>query len=338
MEIPSVKLPNYVVESTFHRDPFTTMNQQQLIPKGISSSAFQRAWNENYTGKNIIIAVMDTGVDNHKDLSGKIIKSIDLTGESISEPHGTHVAGTIAANGWIIGGAPDSLLIDVKTLGKYGGTVDNIVKGIELAVANNATIINMSLGGSCFSSSDINRLTTVIDKAWNHGCICIAAAGNEGKSINTPDPYSYPASVDKAESIAACDVDECLNNISLAQFSNENDEVSLSACGKNVLSTVLNNDYAVFSGTSMATPHVSAMAACLAQSIKDKHPNIKGSEFSSMLVSSLHDNVLPIGDCSSKNISYGLGYLRYQSMNGPYLPNGKSMYSNGAFVGHLIIQ
>lgn len=376
-----LQLPKFTVDA-IHSLEVQTSTTQRLIPKGISSSAFERAWKEGFTGKDVIVAVVDTGIDgNVPDLKSKVIKSINLTGEPIGESHGTHVAGTIAANGWLIGGAYDAKLIDIKVIGKAGGSIDNIVKAIALAASNGASVVNMSLGGSGLGNAEIRALTNAIQDAWNRGCICIAAAGNDGTSICTPDVYEYPASIEKSESIAACNVSEDLSGITLATFSNENNRVDMDACGVNVVSCVIGGQYGIYSGTSMATPHVSAMAAVLTQYIRSKYPDLKGSSFSSNLVSLLHSNVLAINNCGTNamvtigdktlvqqldnpnchqqkelspkgynsalsgqtnilcsNISFGLGFLRYQPTQGPYTPNGSKYFYNNIFLGTLVNQ
>lgn len=375
----SVYLPKFTIEAEFSKpqnNPFTSTSIQRLHPKGISSHGFKRAWDAGFTGKGIIVAILDTGVDSsHPDLKDKVIKSIDLTGESISESHGTHVAGTIAANGWLVGGAPDASILDIKVLGRSGGSVSNIVKAISLAIDNGAAIINMSLGSKNLSSEDILQLTNAINNAWTKGVICIAAAGNDGTSICTPDPYQYPASVNKAESVAACDVGENLDTISLSSFSNENNRVDLAACGHNVISTIIGGKYGIYSGTSMATPHVSAMAAILAQYIRNKYPDLKGSTFCSSLVSMIHLHVRKMDSCGIKsnisirgktllihsidtacvnvrsitsptnplvstysNISFGVGFMRYEPDSGPVSPQGEKYYNNNIFLGHQITQ
>jgi len=406
----SLQLPKFSLDAEIDTSGYVKKQAVgHLITKGISCSGFQRAWDDGFTGEGIIVAVIDTGIDgNHPDLKDKIITTINLTGEPLVESHGTHVAGTIAANGWLLGGAYRAKLIDIKVISRQGGNIDNIVKAIALAASSGAHIINMSLGGSGLSQSDIHRLTDVINYAWNKGTICIAAAGNDGTSVCSPDVYEYPASVDRAESVGACNVSDDLNNISLAYFSNENNQVDLSACGSNVASTIIGGKYAAYSGTSMATPHVSAMAAVLAQFIKSKYPQLGGSTFSSSLVSLLHANVIKIDSCRTKpsvligskillehnitntcvtsnvftannvfttnnvfkannvfmtdnifitnntftnkdmhknnngftekyaNISFGLGFLRYDPTKGPVTPNSNKFYNKNIFLGYVI--
>ena len=377
----SVHLPKFTVEAEFTKQEVQAA-AQRLHPKGISASAFQRAWNAGFTGKGINVAVLDTGIDrSHPDLRGKVTKLINLTGDALTESHGTHVAGTIAANGWLLGGAPGASLFDVKVLSPSGGSIANVAKGISLSALNGASVINLSLGTSALGSLDIQRLANAISDAWNRGAICIAASGNDGISVCTPDPFSYPASIQRAESIGACEVGENLNTITLTTFSNENTQVDLAACGQNVVSTVIGGGYAIYNGTSMATPHVSAMAAVLAEFIRSRNPTLKGASFSAALVSLLHSHVLPIQNCgtasivtfkdktlvkyivtdhciksnddkpndvkpndtgpnvinpAATNISFGLGFIRYEPANGPVVPSGQKFYHGGIFLGHLV--
>ncbi len=295
-EIPKPKLRTKVAQGTI------TNTSQKVFPKGIAASSFKRSWDEGYDGRGIVVAIIDTGVDsNHPDLRGKVTKSFNLTTEkTLVNSHGTHVAGTIAANGWVTGGAPNCSIIDIKVISAAGGSIPNLVIAINTAANGGASVINMSLGGSGLSQGDINNIKNAVQNAWNKGAICIAAAGNDGKSVCTLDPYSYPASVKISESVAACEVSDTLNTISLCYFSNENNEVDLAACGQNVLSSVLGGGYAVYSGTSMATPHVAAMAAVLAQKIK-KETKLTGAGFSAALVEALHKQVMYVPSCTINN-------------------------------------
>lgn len=183
--------------------PFLSSVAKNIIPKSICASAVQRLWNKGYKGSGVRVAVLDEGVDrSHPDLRGRVISSINLTGEVGAGNHATHVAGTIAANGILKGLAPSSSIIDVKVLGRYGGSFDSVSKGIRMAVNMGANIINMSLGGTSISSTSRRLLQDSINYAYNKGCLCFAAAGNDGVSSGgTVDVLEYPASLDLVEGV-----------------------------------------------------------------------------------------------------------------------------------------
>lgn len=144
-------------------------------------------WNLNYTGKNITIAIVDTGIDeNHPDLIGKIKAKeslVDTEGTEDGYGHGTHVAslaaGTGAAsNGKYRGIAPEAILLNVKVCDSYGQcSEDDIISGLEWAVQHNADIISMSLGG--VDITETYPLNNAVKKIIDDGIIVIAAAGNE---------------------------------------------------------------------------------------------------------------------------------------------------------------
>lgn len=291
----SIHLPLYVEEEL--KVPITVKNvNTHLHPKGISASGFQRAWSQNLTGKGIIVSIIDTGVDEtHKDLSGSVIKSFNLTNEDkLTSSHGTHVAGTICAHGYIYGGAPRCSIISIKAISSAGGNIDSLIKSIEISANQGAHIINMSIGTTDLSNDEQNRLSKAVKYAWDKGSICVAAAGNDGKTICSNDAYSYPASLNLVESVAACDVGTNLNTIHITYFSNENDKVKEAACGYQVISTVMGNTYAVYSGTSMAAPHVSAMAAILAETLPESKNKNRTGEYSQKLITLLKHNILPV--------------------------------------------
>lgn len=356
-----LQLPDYDVhrDNISPRDILPQNGVDRITPKGVSSSAFQRAWEAGYTGYGMKVAVLDTGVDNsHPDIMKAIISRHNYTSEAnITVPHGTHVAGTIAADGLLTGGAPGAKIMDYQVLGRNGGSIGTIAQAIKDASDAGAHIINMSLGATGVGRAEIQILKSAIQYAWYQGTVCIAAAGNDGVSICTPDAYSYPASLDSVESIAACDVGENLDTIRLAYFSNENNEVDMAATGLYVISTVLNGKYAVFSGTSMATPHVSAMAAVLGQYLKQTQPQLQRSAFCEALVDLLNRNLKRVVSCApttvalagkvlvrkqedpvvpanNGNISFGRGFVRYGPNDGPYQPRGQPIFDKGKFLGH----
>ncbi|MEH1852817.1 MAG: S8 family peptidase [Nostoc sp.] len=242
-------------------------------------------WAHGYTGKGVVVAVLDTGVDyNHEDLSNNIwTNSKEIPGNGIDDDgngyvddssgwnfsdnnnntldkngHGTHVSGTIAGennNYGVTGIAYDAKIMSVKVLNDSGsGSYSSIAKGIHYAVDNGANVINLSLGGGSSNSS----LESAIDYASSKGVIVVMAAGNDGDS--SPD---YPASYASKSGIAVGAVD---SNNKIADFSNRSgtNEISyVTAPGVKVYSSVPNNQYATYSGTSMATPHVAGIVALM---------------------------------------------------------------------------
>jgi thermitase len=199
------------------------------------------------------------GVNNFGTSLGIIIIGSDPTivGGKCSDDngHGTHVAGTIAANAnngtGVAGVAFNSPLAICKALNSGGsGTLAMIANCITWLNQQGAKVISMSLGGSSGSSA----LQTAVRNASNNGSLLVAAAGNSGNSS-----LSYPAAYAEVVSVAATD-----HNDARASFSQFNADVEVAAPGVNVLSTWNNGAYNTISGTSMATPHAAAVAALIA--------------------------------------------------------------------------
>ncbi|TRZ87279.1 MAG: hypothetical protein D4R88_09520 [Methanosarcinales archaeon] len=156
----------------------------QQITWGIARVKAPEAWN-NSTGKNVKIAVLDTGISNsHPELT--VSGGINLIGKSKNNKwnddngHGTHVAGIIAARNntiGIVGVAPDAQLYAVKVLDAYGsGYISDVIEGIDWAVQNNMDVVSMSLGTATYSQA----LNDTSANAYNAGIILVAAAGNSG--------------------------------------------------------------------------------------------------------------------------------------------------------------
>jgi subtilisin family serine protease len=179
--------------------------------------------------------------------------------------HGTHVAGTIGAvgnNGIGVAGVDwDVQIMPLKFLGADGsGYLSGAVSALYYAVAHGARVSNNSYGGGTYYAA----MATAIANARAAGHIFVAAAGNSGAN-NGVSP-SYPASYnyDNVLAVAATD-----RNNQLASFSNYGSMVDLAAPGVSILSTTPNSTYAYYSGTSMATPHVTGAVALL----WDLHPD-----------------------------------------------------------------
>ncbi len=220
----------------------------------------ESVWTTTSGSSAVKVAVLDTGVSAHVDLpEARILAGTDTSGDggsngrSDGNGHGTHVTGTIVAsvnNGIGVAGlAPSVTILPVKVLTASGsGSDSGVARGIIYAANQGADVINMSLGGG-YSSV----IATAIAYAITEGSLPVAAAGNSRASGS---PVSYPAALPGVLGVAAT-----TSNDSYASFSNAGSYVDISAPGQGIWSTLPGNTYSAWSGTSMATPHVSAVAA-----------------------------------------------------------------------------
>jgi len=215
------------------------------------------------TGKNVTIAVVDTGIDyNHQEFKGRIGAGYDFVdGDSIAEDtngHGTHIAGTIAAANdgrGITGVAPDATVMPIRVLDENGaGSLSNLIRGVRWATDNGADVINLSLGGTSYSQA----MADAIRHASERGTVVVMAAGNSGEA--SPD---YPAAhaIEHGIAVGAVQRDGRLANFSNRAGSRPLDYVT--APGVGIKSTLPGNRYGYYSGTSMATPHVAGVAGLL---------------------------------------------------------------------------
>lgn len=252
-----------------------TLPPGELVPgtKTRSITAVGPEWNLNLLkvtdawgktkGKGVVVTVLDTGIDsNHPDLKNRVKKVKDFSGSPFGatdkQGHGTHTAGTVAAEGDLPGVAPQADLIIGKVLGDDGsGGVDAIAAGIDWAVENGADVITMSLGGASTDSF----IPPALKRAIAAGVIVVCAAGNDGPGENT---IGYPGGYPESIAVAACDV-----NRNIASFSSRGKNVFCAAPGVNIRSTYPGGQYATMSGTSMACPHVAGLAALWVSSHSD---------------------------------------------------------------------
>jgi subtilisin len=266
----------------------TTLNQD--VPYGIDQVQSTDAQAQGIEGDGMSVAVLDTGIDaSHEDLADNVVDGYSVfTDSENSNPfndgngHGTHVAGTVAAvdnDFGVIGTAPEADLYAVKVLSNEGsGSLSGIAEGLEWSIENDIDIINMSLGGSQGSSI----LEDFTDLAYEEGALVVAAAGNEGNGFGFFDTVGYPAQYDSAMAVAAVD-----SNNQRASFSSAGPAVEISAPGVDILSTVPNNGYDAFNGTSMASPHVAGVAA----QVWEAKPELSNVELRSLL----NDTAVPLG-------------------------------------------
>jgi thermitase len=229
---------------------------QQYSP---SRMTVDLGWDLTTGNSGVVVAVLDTGVDyNHPDLAGKVTKGKDWADNDADpmdvEGHGTHVAGIIGAktnNGVGIAGIGYNVsILAIRVLGTGGGTAEWVAGGIKEATDKGADVINMSLG----SASASQAIEDAVNYAWSKGVVIVASAGNDGVTDK-----NYPGAFEKVICVAATDKDDLK-----ADFSNYgSDWVDVAAPGVQILSTVLNNDYENYDGTSMASPNAAGVASLL---------------------------------------------------------------------------
>ncbi|WP_241431021.1 S8 family serine peptidase [Halorubrum kocurii] len=253
---------------------------EQTTPYGIETTDADLAIDDGDTGAGVDVAVIDTGIDaQHETLQANLGEGWAATdaacttncggggpgggggndiGECLAEwdddnDHGTHCAGTAAAaddGAGVLGVAPEATLHAVKVLACDGsGSFDDIAAGIEWSADQGHDVQSMSLG----ADTDSSVVGDALGYAADRGVVMVAAAGNSGPCT---DCVGFPARDDRVIAVSATDETDAL-----ADFSSTGPEVELAAPGVDTLSTVPRDDYAEFSGTSMACPHVSGAAA-----------------------------------------------------------------------------
>ncbi len=231
--------------------------------------------------KKALIAILDTGIDaKHEDIQDNY-QSTASKYDNDPRGHGTHCAGIAAAvsnnNKGIASFSTDNSFVKVtsiKVLSASGmGTQQMIIAGMTEAADKGADVISMSLGGR---SDDLKQRAYVsaVKYANRKGAIVVAAAGNENRNAKE----TSPANVDGVITVSA--VDERLDK---ALFSNYISDVKMgiAAPGVNIYSTVPNSQYAIYSGTSMATPYVAGLVGLM----KSLRPGITTKEVHQILKS-----------------------------------------------------
>jgi subtilisin family serine protease/plastocyanin len=238
------------------------------------------AWDLTLGTEDVIVAILDTGIDwNHPDLADNMwsnddgyhgynfisdnwypmddnVDGYDSAGDFVEDVytyHGTHVAGVVGAvtdNGEGMAGLAQVRLMAVKVMNESGeGTDATVSAGLEWAVENGADIVTMSLGVDGISIP----LQNAVNYASSHGVIMVAASGNSGETT-----ISYPAAFPSVISVGATTTLD-----RRADFSNYGTGLDIMAPGVNIYSTQGGDSYQLLSGTSTAAPHVAGVAAMM---------------------------------------------------------------------------
>ena len=279
----------------------------------------EAAWNVTTGSNSIVVGVVDTGVDyTHPDLAANIWNNPGGKGNALCAAgthgynaitktcnpmddyyHGTHVAGTIGAvgnNGIGVAGVNwTTSIMALKFLSSSGsGTTADAIAAIDFAVQAkidgvNVRVLSNSWGGGAFSKALLDE----INKAGENDILFVAAAGNDAVS-NDLNPH-YPANYATANMISVAAMD---NRDALAYFSDWGQTtVHLGAPGVNILSTFPGGSYSSISGTSMAAPHVSGVAAL----VLAKTPSLTTAQVKSAIL----DNTDPVTSLAGKTITGG---------------------------------
>ncbi len=288
------------------------------------------AWNAGYTGAGVRVAIVDSGVDYlHYELLGKV----DYAASATFVPgtidcmddngHGTHVAGIVAADGFLKGVAPDATIIGVKVLaGSGSGSTSWVMAGVLHAIDADADIINMSLGSyvykngvpGSYTAKDIAEIRQAYKKIFTYakqqGSLVVVSAGNSAMNLDTNgNLMKLPGEVSGCMVVSATGPLWGQDPDRLASYSNYGaSRIAVAAPGGDfagapapgyhydmIVSSWAGGSYMWAAGTSQAAPMVSGVAALALQA----NPNLKPKQ--------LHNHVANTADDVGPNLYFGKG-------------------------------
>jgi hypothetical protein len=299
--------------------PLTSAQQENLIksfPMGdlVWRLGAQDLWRQGLTGKDVKVAVIDSGIGRHDELADAVKSRENFTadrGKALTDDHGTHVAGIIHAL------APDAEIRGYTVFTNDGANPvlkespdDLIVRAIDKAVKDGNRIISMSLGGSDSPSAAIARK---VEEYSKQGIIFVVAAGNEHdkNSVEAPSVAPNALTVGALDSAGRpADFSSYGSNFDARKLSHVVKSVFMLP-GTNIYSTVVDDGksgYALMDGTSMATPALSGVAALLSQAARTMTPN--PVELSSRVRDALADGSAPLSlDKLPSNVPFDQPFL-----------------------------
>lgn len=254
-----------------------------------------------YTGKDIGVCLLDTGISDHPDFKGRIQMFVDFISNKKTpyddNGHGTHVAGILCGDGSASGGkykgvAPGCRIIAVKVLDRMGnGNKEDVLQAFQWILKNyqkyRIRIVNISVGTIYRTWCDHHLLSQGVEELWDQGLVVVAAAGNQGPK---PGSITAPGSSKKVITVGSSDM-----LIGSAGVSGRGPtfecvcKPDLVAPGNRIISCLPGGGYGIKSGTSMSTPFISGAIARM----MEKDPLLTNVEIKMMLRDSTDDMGLP---------------------------------------------
>ncbi len=286
--------PNFIYKSFL--TPNDTLFSQQYAPTMVK---LPQAWSITTGNKNTIIAIIDTGVQiTHPDLVNQIwsnpgnssIKGVNFITNPISfdpsddDGHGTHVAGIAAAqannNKGVAGAGFNCTIMALKAGDSEGFLSSDIINAIDYAIDNGAKVINLSLGSTPTTNTQVDTLfKDAVERAIVADIVVVAAAGNDKADLDLYHvvPASYPNVIAVSAANQSGNFD--------SRYSNFGASVSLLAPGTGIVSTYPINNYALLTGTSMASPLVAGIVGL----IRSYYPSATRAQIYSALTQTATD-------------------------------------------------
>ena len=239
------------------------------------------AWatHTGHGGATVVVAVIDGGVTPHPEFADRMVPGIntispetpDHTIDGCGFGHGTCVAGIVAALGndgvGMAGITWGARIMPVRVLNFCAGPASAAAAGLLWAVDNGADVCNLSLNYLDLDPPVLETFENAVQYAHDNGVVVVAAAGNLSGGCD-PGEVAYPGAFDHAIAVSATDRDD-----QFASFSCFGPEVEISAPGDDILSALVTQGYLLHHGTSVATPHVTGVAALLKSFLPNLGPD-----------------------------------------------------------------
>ncbi len=287
-----------------------------------------KVWAEGITGSGVNVAVLDTGIDtDHPELQDSYLGGYDYVNNDPypedDHGHGTHVAGIITANGIndanSKGVAPGAGIYMYKVCNANGNCYeDDMMAAMEAAVQTDAKVMSISIGGGSYTAEncDSDSLAAKVNWVAGQGLAVAVAAGNDGRGVSSPGCASG------AIAVGAVDIN---NNV--PYWSGRGKALDMIAPGVNIYSTLMSG-YGKMSGTSMAAPHVSGIAALLLQT----NPGLTADKIKAALFNTTN----PANKCYKCTLWWGYYCLRQAEVTCTSDITGKGIVD--AYKAYLVVK